>query len=549
MRPSPNARALAAASASVTLLACSAIVSHLDAQCATDADCAKFTGTACVAGGCVTPEAVADAGSGDDGAGPDTCATTSDCIRRHGEAWICRNADGTCHNLRSPDCPTVLGEYTSDDAVVVGALLPLFGEHGSTGAAMVDAIRLAVSDFAGAAVTAGASTPPRSVAVVVCNESNGALRPANHLTQDLLAPAILGTADSASTLDVVNGVTVPNGVLLMSPRATTEALTGAAASGLVWRTCGSTAVEAAALTALAERVMQDVATKNGLTTVHVALVHATDVASTELDAAIAGSLVVNGQPAGDPTTFLHVDYGDPDRITGAEPPAPRYDAAIAAVTSANPPPDVILLVGSTQAASHVLPGIEGKWAGARKPQYVVSSGLQTAELLAQTRGKDALRARIVGVAPGGDDANRTAFVQRFRQTFADDTAPESFGVSQTFDALYLLTLAASGASKPALVGRDLSGALSRALHAGDAGLPTTVALAPSGITSALDAFGAGRRIAVDGASGPLVFDATGGITTDVQVWCVAPGDSPRFENSQLVYDAGTKALTGTFACP
>ena len=53
----------------------------------------------------------------------------------------------------------------------------------------------------------------------------------------------------------------------------------------------------------------------GLTTVKVALIHATDVTSFEMFSKVESALVVNGKPATDPGNAGNVvtaDFGDPD---------------------------------------------------------------------------------------------------------------------------------------------------------------------------------------------------------------------------------------------
>jgi branched-chain amino acid transport system substrate-binding protein len=535
MRPSAHARALATVLAPLIVAACSALVSHADSQCATDADCTKFPGTACVRGGCLP---AADAG----GAGPDgsdVCATTADCLRQHPEEdWICRRVDGTCVNLKSTDCTQVFGDYTADDALLLGALVPVFGPHATTGAALTGALRLAVSDFRTGIPSPSDAGATRPIAVVLCNESNGVKRPAQHLITDVQVPAILGTSDGATTLDLVTNVTQADGVLVMSPRATTTSLAALTTSGLVWRTCPPDTIESAALAAVTGAVI----TKNNLSSPHVALVYATDVTSLEMKERVLAAM---GNDAGTPFT---VDFGDPDEPVDAATDA--YQRAVDGVIHQSPLPDVVILIGSTQAAENVLPAIEDQWPGVARPSYVVSSGVQTTELLAQAAKREDLPGRIVGTAPGANDTNHTSFLSHYRDSVTDSDAPEIFGTAQMYDAVYALAFAATPTVSP--LGTDLAKSLRRLFGPSEAGPPTPITIGPAGIGAAFAAIAQGKTLALDGASAPLAFDTTEAVVSDVQVWCIAHGAGPSlvYQSTSLAYVASTSALTGTLtACP
>jgi branched-chain amino acid transport system substrate-binding protein len=453
--------------------------------------------------------------------------------------------------LLSPDCPTVIGDYTRDDVLLLGALLPLDGPHATTGAAMADALRLAITDFASGVPVAGGAARP--LAVVVCNESNDVDRAATHLHADLLVPAVVGTGDSASTLAVAHDVTIPGLTLLVSPRAT-AGLSSGTGGGLLWRTCPADATESAAIVALAQGVVVPaVVAEAQLTSVRVALVHATDVASTEMDAAIADTLRINGAPATGPSNagrFLHVDFGDPDDLADVDASG-KMAAAVDAVTAPASLPDVILVLGSTQAVTGVVAGVERAWpAGARAPRYVVSSGMQTTELLALAgASKAGLASRMLGTAPGGDGTNVDAFQKHYLATFDDGTTPRIFGAAHAYDALYLLAFAAAAAPKPDPQGTELAAALAGLATPGDAAAPVTLEVGPDGIGGAFAAIAAGQPLRLDGASAPLAFDpAVDAVVGDVQVWCMLPGAAAGalgFVRTGMAYRAATGSLDGT----
>ncbi len=333
------------AGASLLLFACSALIDHDDAQCENDGDCAKFGATVCVSGGCVPGTPPPEAGLLDLAAPPvsdNTCTSTQDCLAEHGGAnYICRH-DSTCQSLLTSECPTVVGSYAGDDTVLIGAILPLAGPHASTGAALENAITLGVADFGGGLPTLADGGLRRQVAVVFCDESSDPDEAARHLLADLDIAILIGTGDSATTLDIVANQVAPKGGLLMSPRATAD-LSAYMGTGLLWRTVPSYALEADAILALLEKTVapalpgetsEDGGPDGG--TPSVAIVHAGDVESTELEARISFALSDGG-------TVLDVGFGDPDDPASSPP---DYSDAITSVGAAVP--DVIILLGSTR---------------------------------------------------------------------------------------------------------------------------------------------------------------------------------------------------------
>jgi ABC-type branched-subunit amino acid transport system substrate-binding protein len=542
------------AAAASLVVACSALIDHSDSQCENDGDCLKFGSNVCDNGGCVPGSPPPEAGLLDLAAPPitiNTCTSTQDCLAEHsGEDWICRH-DGTCQSLLTAECPTVVGSYDGDDPLLIGAIFPLAGAHKTTGDALVDAITLGVSDFGNGLPPTTDGGLPRQIAVVLCDESTSPDVAAMHLLSDLDIAILIGTADSASTLDIETNAVSQQGGLLMSPRATAD-LSAFMGTGLLWRTAPSYTYEADAIAALLTGTVAptlaatlDGGSDGGAPT--VAIVHAGDVTSTDLDSRISADL-------GDGGTILDRSFGDPDDPSAAPV---DYGDAITAVGAALP--DVVILLGSTQTVANVLAGIETNWQPtiARRPQYILSSGLQVPELLTYVASTVAtyptLPARILGTAPGAGPAymNLATFLVNYRDTFHDGTVPEIFGVAQAYDAFYTLTYAASITRNTDLVGGDVLKALRLVLTPKDASAPAAVAVDPNAIPAALAALAAGRTLALSGASGPLAFDTTtGDLVGDIQVWCVLPSSDPSattyvFQSSGLAYASSAGQMQGT----
>jgi hypothetical protein len=538
----------------VLLGACSLLVNRTSVECSSDTDCLAFPGTTCVQGGCVGGP-VPDGGLLDisvTGLVNPPCTSTQDCLSEHGGAnWVCRLKEQTCVQLTSQDCPYVGGDYTGDDAIILGAILPIFGPHASTGTTLANALKLGLNDFVGGVPSASDGGLPRHVAVVFCDESNDVKRAATHL-KDVGLTAILGTGESATTLAAVNGVTFPDGLFLMTPRATVD-LSAFQGNGTVWRTCAGDAAEGAALTALAQQVATDVGSKLGLPSVALSILHASDAESTQLDGVLTANLLLNGAAvtaSSNASLFHDVPYGDPDSDPN---PAAGFAGAITQITTASRAPDVVVVTGSTQAAAGIVGGLEQEWPASapRRPLYVLSSGLQTPELLSLVAGNENLRARVHGTAPGSNASvytNLASFLALYGETFPDGGAPVTFGVAQAYDAFYTLVYGATFVRNTDFNGHDLAGGLATLLTPADGGAIQSVTVGPNGVAGALQAISGGKRIALLGASAPLPFDVrTGNVATDVQVWCVldAQGGAPAFVSSGEAWSASGQALTGS----
>src|SRR5262249_29050317 len=149
---------------------------------------------------------------------------------------ICRQSK--CVALQSKDCvPTPLGDFTDDNAVVVGFLHPFTGDDSTkaVGELNLKGLKLANKELVNSVVgIPGPNNVRRPVVWVICDEIADIERTANHLIDDLGAAAILGPAFSSSTLTLVSKVTVAKNVLVLSPTSNSPNLTKYDDHGLLW---------------------------------------------------------------------------------------------------------------------------------------------------------------------------------------------------------------------------------------------------------------------------------------------------------------------------
>lgn len=127
-----------------------------------------------------------------------------------------------------------------------------------------------------------------------------------------------------------------------------------------------------------------------------------------------------------------------------------------------------------------------------------------------------------GTAPAqGTGQAFSTFSARFNDKYKKDPAEYSY-TSNAYDAMYLLALSASYSLSTAntVAGAKMAEALTR-VSSGTSG--TNTQLTNSNFTALAAELAAGRSVNIEGASGPLDFDANGEARAPVELWQV--GDS------------------------
>ena len=538
----------------VTTLAvfgCSIVVNEDPTQCANDADCVRFQGTLCVNGGCVAGPPLPDAGGETNNL---ACSTTQDCLAIPGGQFsICRAQ--TCVPLLSLDCGAVYGNYETDGARFIGALIPLSPPHESTGLSIQSAIRLASEDFADGlpAGPSGAGFRP-PLAIVVCDETEDPVRAATHLVQDIGVQAIVGATLTDATRAVA-AVTNPAGVLLVSPTSG-GTISDVNPDGLVRRTCPPDALEAQAMAQIVEQVFAPRVVTTPGAMMRVAVLNKTDTSGADLTASFLSDLSLNGYPALDAHNvgyLIAANYGDPDSNPNAD-----VSGAIAMVTGPNAP-DVVVLIGNTEAATELLSGIELTWPGGKRPYYLVSSGVIVPELLTATAANDAYT-RTLGAEPGIDPEMNPLhpFVVRYEQSVNDGISDvHVFGTANAYDAVYLVggAHAVLGLQGKPVTGPNLRDALAELTMNGtmpyDVG-PALLMSSSGGPNDAPLTMAANGGIDLNGTSGPLDFDpVTFEVSSPVRILCPTMDPTTQmitFADSGMAYDGTTLGGTLSASC-
>jgi branched-chain amino acid transport system substrate-binding protein len=507
--------------------------------CTTTMDC-TIAGQVCDAGKCVDPS---------------TSCDEAKCVAQ-GAGFTCRGAK--CVSLLSKECTTVYGDYKNADAVFFGSVLPTTGGDASTGRPIENSLKLALDEFnitASGLPPIPGSTKHRPMVLVGCSDDSDnttAVTAAKHLTEDVGVAAIVGGAFSGITIDIANTVTIPDKVLLISPSATSVAITDLDDHDLVWRTSPPDSFQAQALALYMPEIEAQVRSDLSLMAsdkIKVAILNKGDAYGSGLAKALEKKLVINGKPATDQSnngSYLRVDYGNPDDPMVNPTKYPQTVAQTLAFK-----PNVTLVFGANEGVTDIFAKIEEQWNGAPmvsyRSQFIFSDAGEIPELwtyVAKNDAADTLRPRIRGTVPGTDNDLFKTFHSAYTSKFQDGTSPDVFGAAGGYDIIYLLGYSAAGLGATPVTGASLAQRMKK-MSAG-----AKVDVAAETINSTFLKVANDGAIDYNGASGPLNFDnMTGEAPSDIQIWCIpkdqGTGKAGSALNSGRSYSAADDKLIGT----
>ncbi len=455
----------------------------------------------------------------------DECTTASQCADKYGRGWAC-NSESLCERkaildpLEEGPCDKSEGPVDDPGAFNVGVLLPLTGEEGGDGTALLDAIKLAQSNFNDLSGVAN-----RRIGLIICDTQARdavALEGADHLVNDAGVEAIIGPNFSSQTVDVASEYTIPNDVLLVSPSATAVPISDLDDKNLVWRTTPSDALQAHAMGLLVSDVLetleagasQDEAVKLAI------LARQDDVYAQGLRDSLVQYLpdgIINGGEH----RLQTLNYQNTSAGQGSD-----YSGVVAEVTTQQVLPDVVVILGFAE-AWQIARQLDGELS--EETTYIFADAGRVAEGAA-VPGSDPLEGRVWGTAPGGASSSSYAPWQSFKSAYqsAYQKNPADIQyVANAYDALYAIGLAAAGNG---FSGPDLAAGMAE-LSSGE-----VVNATQSDLSRGLTTRAKGGSIDLQGASGELDWNDNGDPTVgEVSFWCLrdrrVPGQGVLFDRN------------------
>jgi ABC-type branched-subunit amino acid transport system substrate-binding protein len=373
-------------------------------------------------------------------------------------------------------------------------------------------------------------------------------RAANHLAVELKVAGTVGANNSNNTIEISTNITNPAKSLLIAPSAGAAEITTIAnatqdGTRVLWRMVPSDALQSKAVAKYGEQVAKEL----NKTPLKVAIVNRDDAFGNGLRDGVKQFFTLNGKPWGDAantTNVLETKYATTGVID--------YTASVNALTAFQP--DIIFWFGLGEITPNILVPYEA--AVSNKPIWISSTSGQRGEIIAQlttntTFKNSGIQARIKGTAA----QLTTALTQDFFNFRYKAKYPEpktlSFGISQSYDAAYLIGFAAS-AAKPTYAqvnSIDVAKGMSKL-----SGGTEIINVGPTKVKAAMEKLRTGSAIDFNGASGALDFKAdVGEADGDYAIWCMRtdPNTStPVFENvTGMTWKYQTNTLDGTFSCP
>lgn len=445
------------------------------------------------------------------------CSQDTDCAGR-GPGMVC-STEGFCVDrsslvaeipLTTEECSAAFGPVNEPGTVLVGTLLPTSGDNASIGVPMEHAVLLAIKEFN----EHGGLSGGRKLAVLLCDtggSTDKGVRAAKHLVA-LGVPGAVGPAFSSVAIEVASrfaapGPESPSGLALISPSATSPAISALSDEDRVWRTVPSDALQGKAMA----HVILNSASYGLPAFERVTVLYKDDAYGTGLLTALVESLPATGGPA-----LSSVKYADPTKeVVYAKDLLPKLDET---------EPELVVMIGTAETAK-LLPFFEYAWRSRPTPvRWFLADGSKTdalfTEIAALPSGMDKadIRARIRGTAPrAGSGKHFNAFKARLGGEFGYPEPPVY--AAQAYDATYMLALALGASTRSYPDSGEIVAGLRR-LTGGAEVIPAT----PSSITKGIQLLRSApdAKIDFDGASGSLDFGADGEAPGPIDLW--APHD-------------------------
>jgi ABC-type branched-subunit amino acid transport system substrate-binding protein len=375
--------------------------------------------------------------------------------------------------------------------LVIGNLVPLTGDLAPYGAAGEKAGNLAFEEIQAAIKKAGVDHTVELVTEDGASDDQGGVQAARKLIADG-ATCISGDYASTATVAVARSVTVPEGVMLISPASTADALSDLDDDGLFARTAPPDGLQGKAL---ADRMEQELGGLQGKT---INIGARNDLYGTGFADSLEAELEERGATVAEKVIY--------------DPEQPSYNSEAEQITSGDP--DNFVIIDFPETFAKLGPALvrTGDWEAERT---FITDGLSSTELTEEVGGE--ATEGMLGTAPGTFSGGAPeAFDQLYTKT---PGPPRNLFDSTTFDDVILCYLAAVAAGSSE--GTEIAEAIVDVT--GPGGKKVTFEQLPQ----AIEALQNGEDIDYEGASGPVDWDENGDLSRYIY-------DISEFKGGELV---------------
>lgn len=456
---------------------------------------------------------------------------------------VCIMPEGRCEPLLSEDCDSVTGDYLNDRAILIGSLFSTKGPQAATNIPRQQAAALAVEQIndVGGVPGGGTSTEPRPLVLVSCDETTNLVRAAEHLVKDLGVPAIVGPNTSQDTLDVSTKVTVPSGVVVITPTAVASSITSLNDKDLTWLMVPSDVQRAPLMIGQINSLEEQLKEERQKDTIKLGIVFRDDALGVGTRTSL-NSLTLNGKGLTDP-----LNLGNHVEIDGYVATAADQQGIVDKYLTFAP--DIIVLAGTAEAVSKVMVPLEAQWQAEHRPMYVLIDSTKVPELITAVTNNEDLRKRVrgTGITPGptGKDTPAEAyngFKIDYDVRYQGSTSTIS-GMGPSHDAAYAIGLALAATKDQPVSGASVAAGLRKL-----AGGTTKLTTLGTNLLAAFQKLSAGESITAVGSFGVLDWDSNGAVKGGVlEMWCVGgTPEKPVYQSSGLMFDIMSQQPSGAY---
>ncbi len=372
---------------------------------------------------------------------------------------------------------------TAQEALKIGALMPLTGSLQAFGETALNGIRLAVEEINAAGGVLG-----QPIALAVADDQGSpqaGVDAAQRLISVERSHAIIGAMSSGITIPVARSVTAPAQVPQISNASTSPVLTTLEDNDFLFRTLASDAFQGVA--------MAQVAQEKGFSTVGIIYIN-------------------NDYGQGLAESFQEAFEAAGGKVTSSAPYAEKQASFRGELQRASQGrPDALILIAYP---GDGIPILRQALEGGFFQRFVFSDGMRAPEVV-QAIGGDILEG-MGGTAPEAPEGSASAqtFAEAYNARFGE--MPTRPYIDTAYDATYVLALAAQKAG-------SVNGVAIRDALRDVANAPG-VEIGPGQWAQALEALNQGQDVNYTGASGSVEFDEAGDVTGTFAHWEIQNGE-------------------------
>lgn len=477
-----------------------------------------------VAGGCLIPEDLSE------------CETDDDCREAYDKRSYCAD-DNVCETFTrqeylAPPCDYAThGEPYESDAPVIGTILsgPANNEN------LMTSVELAYEEFENSGTT--------DLSVVVCssNSDNQQAREAAEHLQKIGVEAIVGPDSSSQVIELGRDIFVPNGMMSVSPAATSGIISNIQDRNLLWQTIPSDEFQARALAKLALTRLGLEPDANSLDGNKLFIAaKEDDPYSQGLRSGVIDTLSTDITT--DNPNFRTKNFTNPENVEGS----PSYGEFGDEIASFEP--DMVLIFG-TEEVWTVIESTEDALPADAAPLYLTADG-GNLEILEEAESTSAVNehpdlvtdSRVIGTRPAINYENNTVYSsfsnswEDAQNISGDESAADFPFIAEAYDAFFLIGIASIGTDK--FTGPKLAEQVS--MFTDPEG--EIIDAQANGISQAVNKFSNGESFQLRGTTGELNFNEQGGPEqVNIALWCLE-GDDNTNAKTETVSDGADSFL-------